>query len=71
MQPNRTKNSKTVAKRVTLEMLTERFGISERYAKRFRSTLVDAGLLAKVGRQFFGDLDAIAAAIMTGKISAI
>ncbi|MCG8419722.1 MAG: hypothetical protein MJE77_17455 [Proteobacteria bacterium] len=52
--------------RITAVMLSQRFGGTERYWERRRKTMVNAGLLNKIGRSFFGDLDTIEQAIATG-----
>ncbi len=52
--------------RITATMLHHRFGGTVRYWERRRKAMVRARLLNKIGRSFFGDLQAIERAIATG-----
>lgn len=51
---------------ITLERLVEHFGGTARFWSRRRRAMAEAGLLNKVGRQFFGDLERIARALSDG-----
>ncbi len=51
---------------ITPVTLVERFGATRRFWERRRPAMVRAGLLTKVGRHFFGDLERIAGAIAEG-----
>jgi hypothetical protein len=52
--------------RITARMLSDRFGGTVRFWERRRPAMVKAGLLNKIGRSFFGCIDAIERAIANG-----
>jgi hypothetical protein len=52
--------------RITARMLSDRFGGTERFWERRRPAMVKAGLLNKIGRSFFGCIDAVERAIANG-----
>ena len=53
-------------KKITVSMLRNRYGGSERFWQRRRKCLVRAGLLNKIGYSYFGDLVAIDQAVASG-----
>ena len=53
-------------RKITIAMLCDRFGGSERFWERHRKSLVKAGLLNKIGYSYFGDLAAIDKAVASG-----
>ena len=50
-------------KKITLAMLQDRFGGTQRFCERRRISLVRAGLLNRIGNSYFGDLAAIDEAV--------
>lgn len=53
--------------RVTPTRLMDRYGGTERYWERRRPAMVRLGLLNKIGRYFFGDLERIDDALMSAE----
>lgn len=53
-------------KKITISLLCDRFGGSERFWERRRRNLVHAGLLNKIGNSYFGDMAAIDKAVASG-----
>jgi hypothetical protein len=58
-----------MVQRITTRYLTDRYGgPSERFWERRRAAMVELGLLARLGRSFYGDPDEIDRAVMDGRI---
>ena len=52
--------------KITPATLCKHFGATERFWERRRKAMVNAGLLNKIGRSFFGDLATIEIAVANG-----
>ena len=62
----RPRQEPTKLQQITVALLCDRYGGTERFWERYRRRLVKAGLINKIGLSFFGDLTAIDEAVASG-----